>query len=126
MRSLKILLASMMLLVACNSESGKTADPDANGRIPQKTLENILYDMQLADVYSLSVRADSTQNFGQKNQDSLARYYNEIFAHYGVKYEQFSKTIEWYKEHPAQFDTVYQNVLNKMSAQDERNKYNIK
>ena len=90
--------------------------------IPADKMEKILYDMQLADVYSLSVRGDTTEQFGQKNQDSLARYYNEIFAHHGVKYDGFMKTMQWYKEHPAQLDTIYNNVLTRISAEEERYK----
>ena len=124
MRYLKLLLFSAFLLAACKRSAEEVAD--AGGRIPAKTLEKILYDMQLADVYSLSVRADSTKNFGQKNSDSRARYYNEIFAHHGVTFNQFKTTVEWYKEHPAQFDTLYQKVLNRMSTEEEKLKYKIK
>jgi uncharacterized membrane-anchored protein YhcB (DUF1043 family) len=94
-------------------------DEEPAGNIPADKLEKILYDMQLADVYSQSVRKDTTENYGQKNKDSLARYYNEIFAHYNVTSEQFQKTMNWYKEHPPKLDSVYNNVLNRMSTDEE-------
>lgn len=75
--------------------------------------------MQLADVYSQSVRRDTTDTYGQKNQDSLARYYNEIFAHHNITLEQFRKTMDWYKEHPPQLDTIYGKVLDRLSKDDE-------
>lgn len=121
MNYFRSLLLLSLLFAACKNNSTAT---DIEGRIPAKTLEKILYDMQIADVYSLSVRADSTKSFGQKNPDSLARYYKEIFAHNGVTYDQFRKTIDWYKEHPPEFDTVYQNVLNRISAEEERRNNN--
>jgi ParB-like chromosome segregation protein Spo0J len=118
MRQLKILAISLLLLAACKEASNVVADSE--GRIPAKKLEQILHDIQLADVYSLSVREDTLHQFGQKNPDSLARYYQEIFQHHGVTYDQFDKTIAWYKEHPANFDTVYQNVLNKFSEEEAK------
>jgi hypothetical protein len=119
MRCIKPLLL-VLLLSSCN---GSNDVPEGMDIIPARKLELILYDMQLADVYSLSVRADTTKNYGVKNQDSLSRYYNEILAHHGAGYDQFKKTIDWYKEHPAAFDSVYQNVLNKFSAEEEKLKY---
>lgn len=77
----------------------------------------------MADVYSQSVRKDTTESYGIKNQDSLSRYYNEIFAHYNVTYEQFNTTMQWYKEHPMSLDSVYNNVLTRISAEEEKLKY---
>jgi hypothetical protein len=116
LRYISSLLLAVLLFASCNegNNSKETA-----GNIPAAKMEKILYDMQLADVYSQSVRDDSSHNYGQKNKDSLARYYNEIFAHHGVTVEQFQKTMEWYKEHPPELDTVYNNVLTRMSTDDE-------
>lgn len=116
-----ILFLLSFVLSACG-EKKVAVEKAATDLIPAAKMEKILYDMQLADVYSLSVRGDTTEHFGQKNQDSLSRYYNEIFAHHGVKYDGFMKTMQWYKEHPAQLDTIYNNILNRMSAEEERYK----
>lgn len=116
LRYLSSLLLAIAMFASCNET---VVEQPPSGSIAAKTFEKILYDMQLADVYSQSVRKDTTQTYGQKNKDSLARYYNEIFAHYNVTLEQFQKTMEWYKEHPPQLDTIYNNVLNRMSKDDD-------
>lgn len=118
LRYFTLVLCAIALFSSCELED---AAPPTN--IPAKTMEKILYDMQMADVYSQSVRKDTTQSYGIKNQDSLARYYNEIFAHHSVTYEQFNNTMQWYKEHPMNLDTIYNNVLTRISADEERYKY---
>ena len=117
-RYFTIIFCAAALLTSCDLED---TPPATN--IPARTVEKILYDMQLADVYSQSVRKDTTESYGIKNQDSLARYYNEIFTHYNVTYEQFNTTIQWYKEHPMNLDTIYNNVLTRISAEEEKLKY---
>ena len=119
-RYFTIILFVAALLTSCELED---TPPATN--IPAKTVEKILYDMQMADVYSQSVRKDTSESYGIKNQDSLARYYNEIFTHYNVTYEQFNTTMQWYKEHPMNLDTIYNNVLTRISAEEERYKYGV-
>ncbi len=118
LRYFTIILCAIALLSSCEVED---AVPVTN--IPSKTFEKILYDMQMADVYSQSVRKDTTESYGVKNQDSLSRYYNEIFAHYNVTYEQFNTTMQWHKEHPMSLDSIYNNVLTRVSAEEEKYKY---
>ncbi|MBL7718909.1 MAG: DUF4296 domain-containing protein [Flavipsychrobacter sp.] len=119
MRKIVFILSASFLLASCQDEVTGT-NPDL---IPRATLEQVLYDMQLADVYSLSVRKDTTEHYGIKNQDSLSRYYNEILKHHQLTYERFKQTMDWYREHPPELDTVYTNVLNRMSAAEEKYKY---
>lgn len=118
LRYFTIIFCAIALFSSCEVED---TIPATN--IQAKTFENILYDMQMADVYSQSVRKDTTENYGQKNQDSLSRYYNEIFKHYNVTYDQFNTTMQWYKEHPMNLDTIYNNVLTRVSADEEKYKY---
>ena len=108
-------LVAFLLAVSCKQDKGgavATAD-----HLPPKTMEKVLYDIQLADVYSSSVVVDSVHRFGDKNIDSLAKYYNEVFKHHHITYEQFNNSIGWYKENPAQLDSIYTAVLNKFSAE---------
>ena len=113
-------LLALLLASACTQQNAGFAP----GHIPPQKMEQILYDMQVADVYSSSVIKDSVHRFGEKNPDSLAKYYKGIFKHHGTTYEEFNKSIAWYKENPVELDSVYTRVLNKVSA--EGVKYGVK
>ncbi len=73
-------------------------------------MEQILLDINLAEAYSTMVR-DSLHKLGNKNPDSLAKYYKDIFNHHNVTREQFEKSLYWYKAHPDDLDTLVNNIL---------------
>ncbi len=80
--------------------------------IPRETMKHILYDMNAAEVYSTMVKREDSATLNRgKNSDSLALYYNEILAHYKVTREQFDKSMQWYKAHPAKLDSLYNEML---------------
>lgn len=108
---LKSGIISILLLCACNNPQGAS--------IPAGKMAKILYDVHLAEVYSANLKNDSTnkQHTG-KNMDSLANYYNSIFAHYKITKEQFTQSIDWYKEHTEELDTIYTNMITELSKQD--------
>jgi hypothetical protein len=108
-----LLLHAVLLITACKQNNTALT----SGHLPPKKMEQILYDMQLADVYSSSVVVDSVHRFGNRNMDSLAIYYNEILKHHGTTYEAFNESIAWYKENPVELDSVYTRVLNKISIE---------
>ena len=82
--------------------------------IAPKRMEAILYDVQMAEVYSTMAGKDSTKDFAQKNEDSLAVYYASIFRHYGISAGEFKTAVEWYRAHPADLDSIYTKMLPKM------------
>ena len=73
-------------------------------------MERLLLDVSLAEGYSVMVK-DSLHHPGAKNFDSLAVYYNSIFAHYKISESQFSENLDYYKGHPEDLDTMYNNML---------------
>lgn len=89
---------------------------DEQPPIPRAKMETILYDVQTAEVYSTMAGKDSTKDFGQKNEDSLAVYYASIFRHYKINAEQFKTAVAWYRAHPAELDSVYAKLLPKIEA----------
>jgi len=79
-------------------------------------MEKVLLDVQLAEVYSTMASKDSTQLQGLKNNDSLAVYYKEIFTHHHIDANQFMTSLDWYRAHPEELDSVYRAVLNRLEV----------
>ena len=46
-----------------------------------------------------------------KNTDSLAGFYITIFKHYNITPEEFATSLEWYKAHPEELDSMYNKML---------------
>lgn len=81
--------------------------------IPAPKMEKILQDIHIAEVYS-SMVTDTNHRVAEKNKDSLAMYYNDILKHHNITADQFRDGIEWYKNHPAELDTVYGRMIKNM------------
>jgi len=99
-----LLAASLCLTVSC-----KRKNRESNDHIPAKQMEKIMLDVNVAEAYSTLVK-DSLHKPGEKNTDSLAVYYKTIFDHYHVTEEQYKESIEWYKRHPDDLDTLFNNI----------------
>lgn len=98
-----VLLAAV-LWVSCKS---KSAD---DSHLPPKVMEQVVKDISMAEAYSTLVK-DSLHKGGSKNMDSLSVYYKDIFAHYKITGEQFSQSLDWYKDHASEMDTMYSNLI---------------
>lgn len=108
------LLAFMCGVPACNKANEEHLQP--------QKMEGILVDIGLAETYSTMVN-DSAHHFGVKNIDSLAKFYNEILAHHNVTIDQFRTSLDWYKHHPEDMDTLYNHVaasMDKLSEAENR------
>ena len=92
--------------------SGCKSMPGAH--LPKKTMEDVLFDITLAESYSTMAR-DNQHIAGTKNMDSLSAYYKQIFAHNHITEDDFTQSMVWYKKHPDQLDTIYSHVLTKMT-----------
>lgn len=92
--------------------------------LPPAKMEQIMFDISIAESYSTKARDNS--NFGGvKNMDSLAGYYTEILAHHKVSAEQFSQSLNWYKNHPDNIDSIYTHLTiraDKQNAEESRKK----
>jgi len=101
-------LVLMLFVIACSCK------PKQEPHLPPDKMQHILTDMHLAEINSMFVY-DSTHQARNKNPDSLALYYNEIFAHYNITKEEFSKSLDWYKLNPEELDSVYSRVITDLS-----------
>ncbi len=97
----------LMLLPAmfCACKQGLT-----NNHLPQKEMQKILLDINLAEAYSINAK-DSLHKGNIKNTDSLSAYYKIIFDHYKITPQQFNNSLEWYKSHPEELDSVYNKMI---------------
>lgn len=100
-----ILLSCCLLTASCSRKTGDEAHLSA------QTMQNILTDIHMAEVYSSMVGQDSLHPITEKNPDSLAHYYREIFAHHKVTPEEFKQSMNWYKLHPEQLDSIYARII---------------
>jgi hypothetical protein len=102
---------TILLFSACKQK--ETAEISA----PQ--MEKILQDIHLAEVYS-SMLSDTSHRVAEKNMDSLVVYYNDILKHHKVTTEQFKSSLEWYKNNPAELDTLYGRMISSLSEVDAK------
>ncbi len=78
-----------------------------------------MLDISLAESYSINVK-DSLHKGGTKNWDSLGVFYKDIFAHHKITAEEFSQSLEWYKDHPDEMDTLFNKMIPVVNAWQER------
>lgn len=104
MRRLVLLAAFLCLAAACRNDHAPLS--------PAK-MEAVLLDVQVAEVYSSMVPRDSIKG-ESKNTDSLAAWYRSIFQHHGVTREEFDQSVNWYRNHPEELDSVYTHVMHRL------------
>lgn len=92
--------------------------------LSQEKMKAVLTDIHLAESYSIVVNQDSAHQGSDKNYDSLAAYYQSIFKHHGISKTTFEQSLQWYKQNPAELDSVYTKMINGMP--DLENKFNIR
>jgi hypothetical protein len=100
-RSIILLYAALSLLCACAKEAP---------HLPPSRMAPILVDLHVADAYSSMIR-DSLHPNREKNYDSLARWTTQIFARHGVTMQAFNKSMDWYRDHPVELDSLYASVI---------------
>lgn len=108
MKRILFLLLFPFLFVACKPE--QEAAPIAADKMLR-----ILADIHIAEIYS-SMLDDSTHQPKIKNLDSLATYYQQIFAHHKVSEPEFQQSVEWYRNNPGDLDTVYKRMIEDIAA----------
>jgi hypothetical protein len=77
--------------------------------IPQKQMENILWDMTLADQFAMQyLKKDSAVH---SFKDSVTRLYDEVFAIHHITKDEFKESFQYYTNHPeitkVMFDTLF-------------------
>jgi hypothetical protein len=95
----------MFLALSCNNVVKKN-------HLPEKQMQEILLDIQLAEAYNALLKPDSsaTPNKPIKNIDSLAGYYKIILSQHKVSYSQFKESMDWYRQNPDRLDSIYTHI----------------
>jgi hypothetical protein len=110
------LIASFCLLsLGCARNDTKEKAP-----ISSDVMEQILFDLQVADVYSTMVQPDSLPPVNVKNKDSLAQYYSDILAHYKLTEEELRAAMRWYEEHPAELEAIFGRLQSRFTELGEQ------
>jgi len=112
----KILLVSLSLfmLLSCKQKSTYSGD-----HLSRDVMQKVMLDINLAEAYSISAK-DSLHRIGAKNVDSLSAFYKRIFDHYKITEQEFNTSLEWYKSHPEELDSIYAHIIpiaNRLQAQ---------
>lgn len=95
-----------------------------SSHLPPDKMEHIIYDISIAEAYSTKTK-DNANFGGIKNMDSLAVYYADILAHYGVTKDEFEESLAWYKNHPDDIDSIYTHLsvkADKINMEESRKK----
>lgn len=103
MRFVSFVLLINILFISCKVK-------DNGDHLPQAEMEKILLDVNLAEAYSQAPANMVARGTSGKNKDSLAVYYKDIFAHYKITEEQFTESLNWYKNHPDKLDTLITGI----------------
>lgn len=110
--------ATLLALFAGFASSCKNEKPQPP--VPEKTMESVLVDIQLAETYSVvmpfEIERSSLTRF-DKNTDSLYLYYSTILNHYGLSYDEFKGAMDWYKDHPDNMDTLLNGAIETFNRQ---------
>lgn len=104
MRLIFCLFTVSLALGSCNMNAEKDA------HLPKEKMQQILLDINLAEAYSTMAK-DSLHKTGAKNIDSLAAYYTAIFRHHKITQQQFQSSLAWYKLHPNDMDSLFNNIM---------------
>ena len=100
-----LIAAPAFLCVSCKNKSNNNDD-----HLSPKVMQQVLKDIGMAEAYSTIVK-DSLHPGGSKNIDSLTGYYKDILAHYHITEDQFSESLDWYKNHATEMDTIYNDLI---------------
>src|SRR5690606_14260989 len=105
----------LIFLSFCSCKQPKPPSPP----VPLEKMEKILLDLQLAETYSLGL-GDSIRNRFTKNKDSLAVFYQAIFAHHGITADSFISAMNWYENYPDLTDSMFTGTLDRLNQEKAR------
>lgn len=78
-------------------------------------MKDVLLDVNIAESYSILLEG-GPPNMNNKQQDSLAVFYKRIFQHHQISEQDFSSSLEWYRNHPSEMDSVFNAAITMAAA----------
>lgn len=102
-----LLFLFIVLAVSCSKKERE--------HLPPAQMQAVLYDVHLAEVYSIVLMRDSNNRSTERNPDSLAYFYKSVLHHHNITWAQFEESLKWYEEHPEELDSIYNRMIPEMS-----------
>jgi len=103
-------LLILLLFFACSPSSEKDKIPE--DILPQEKMVSILTDMHIAETM-----ARNTIHLGDTNVQKVINYYAVIYKKNNITEETFKKSFDYYIQHPLLLDSVYSDIITKISDQ---------
>jgi hypothetical protein len=85
--------------------------PIPSDMLPEDTLVNIIVDMHLGDAILLQPNVQSLPYVINKQE-----YYFSILKKHSITKEIFEKNINFYANHPEEYDLIYEKVIEELST----------
>ena len=100
-----ICISLLFVFTACRQEGY---------HLPPSKMEKVISDIQLAEVAATMAGYDTAQKTTMMSNDSLAVFYAEVLKHHEISLLQFRQSLDWYRQHPDQLDTIYHKAMSKL------------
>ena len=104
------LIVYTTLLFSCGV---KTAEEQPENLIQKEIFTEMILELQLIEAHLNAVRVDQSVI-----RDSANNYFQEIFEKYGVSFEDFHSTINYYASQPEELQGIYDAVLESLSEME--------
>jgi hypothetical protein len=111
-------MKQILVLFAFITLSAVSCKQEKTEHLSRFKMQQLLFDIYLAESYSTFVPKDSALRKTEKNLDSLAIFYQMIFKSHHITPRQFEESMSWYKEHPEELDSIYTRLIPEISKLD--------
>lgn len=114
-----ILIASLSLLLSCQTDSTSGLDVKPADLISESKMVSVLIDIHVAE------SALSIKNFNRDSSLTLFAYYKEeIFKEHQITEQQFKDSYQYYSTHSEEFDHIYEVVVDSLAVKEMSGKLN--
>ena len=103
-------LSILLLLFACSPQKAKAPDH----LLSQTQMSDIIAEMHLADAIASGTKAG---NVDSVNQEAISLNAFVLEKHQ-ITHEQFMESFDFYRQNPILMDSVYAEVITKLSSQE--------
>jgi hypothetical protein len=82
-------------------------------------MQEVLFDVHMAEAYSMELPKDSTYRRNERLMDSLAVHYKKIFRHHNITPQQYKESLNWYQHNPEELDSIYVKLIPQIMKLDK-------
>ena len=111
-----IILTCAFFIAACIKEEDSTIPEDI---LSHEKMQGILIDVHLSEALAgiEFVKSDTIHQV-------MPQYYIQIFKKHSITKEDFFRSFDYYSEHPAELDEIYEEVLEEIARQESEHQAN--